>query len=204
MITVLIGSKFAGKDTLAEGMNLSSKWYRLSFADAVRAELLVAMNSFNRTLGGSLGSYLTDPSMKEQPLPGLGLTGRQMMQNWGTFRRCQRENYWVEQMMTVLKAKLDEDPALKFVVTDCRFENELDAIKRFGKEIVPVPVITVKVERPGFRGDGHVSEAMANDPDLKVDYTVTNEGTVNDLREKGRGISDLLMSEYLSVSTLSK
>ena len=99
MIVILTGHKFAGKDTFARGMQTSSSWKRLAFADAVRAELLAALSSFDKILGGTLRGYLQDPELKETVIPGIGVTGRTLMQNWGTSRRLQDPDYWVNKKM---------------------------------------------------------------------------------------------------------
>lgn len=65
------------------------------------------------------------------------------------------------------------------VFSDCRFRNELDAVKAAGG-------ITIRVRRPGCGGavgvQGHASEAEQDSiPDAAFDLVITNDGTLGDL-----------------------
>lgn len=65
------------------------------------------------------------------------------------------------------------------VVTDVRFPNEAEAIRRAGGEVW-------EIFRPGGPGDDHVSERRL--PHTLVDRVITNDGALDDLRERVREI----------------
>ena len=77
---------------------------------------------------------------------------RQILQWWGTqYRRAQHPGYWARILATRV-ALLQQAGDRRFVITDCRFDNEADTILRMGGCIW-------QVTRPG------------------VDATTTPEGT---------------------------
>lgn len=65
------------------------------------------------------------------------------------------------------------------VISDCRFRNEFDAIKK-------VSGMMVRIKRPGYHGSvgiaGHASEEEQKTlPDNIFDWIVTNDGTIGDM-----------------------
>jgi len=196
MIAVLMGSKHAGKDTFASGMTRKYNWKTYAFADAVRAEILVTLQSLNKVMNNTLIHYLQVPDMKESPIPGIGISGRALMQNWGSYRRLQNPNHWVAQVLTLMKKSFDNDPTTKVIVTDCRYENELEALKKFAATYNSIPISVIRISRDGYDGDSHESEDFAKSSKIVPDYEITNEGTVLDLVEKGEGLSSLLVAEH--------
>ena len=66
-----------------------------------------------------------------------------------------------------------------FIITDTRFENELEAVKKRGG-------ITIRVNRPGLTKSNHLSETSLDSAEF--DYEIDNNGTISDLIGKIRNI----------------
>ena len=67
-----------------------------------------------------------------------------------------------------------------WIITDVRFPNELEAIEKRGG-------LTIRVERSRYsNGDFHASETALDNAEF--DYTINNNGTIEQLIEKVREI----------------
>ena len=80
---------------------------------------------------------------------------------------------WVDTAMAAVRQSMDR--GVSVVISDCRFDNEAQAIKNAGG-------IVARIDRPSLNGrpvDGHASEQGVAD-DL-VDAVITNDGTLADL-----------------------
>lgn len=110
------------------------------------------------------------------------MTYRQLLQELGTdaMRDNLHTDVWVNALFADYRPhKLSEYNPSKWVITDVRFKNELQAIKdRRG--------ITIRVVRPDIKQDNHPSETDIDDAEF--DYTIINDGSINDLVVKIRRI----------------
>ena len=77
------------------------------------------------------------PEDKEKVIPHLGVTWREMMIAFGQAGRQLHPDLWVRMLERRLKAE-----NVDFVVSDLRFPNEYDLMRRFGARIV-------RIENPG-------------------------------------------------------
>jgi hypothetical protein len=140
----------AGKDTAAAAIkraaNVSGVAQRFSFADPMRA-MLAAL--------GVSHEHMTDRALKEQPVPGLGRSYRQLAQTLGTEwgRVCHGEDFWVK----ALAARIDRSPCDLALIPDVRFPNEAAWLKSIGG-------VLIRVNRPGVipvhphESERHVTE----------------------------------------------
>lgn len=104
------------------------------------------------------------------------LTPRRALQIAGTeIGRACYQNTWVDLCMRRVQQLISEGCPL-VVTTDCRFENEADAILARGGEVI-------RVERPGTVQATHASEAGC-----KYSLHINNDGTLSDLRVQVAGI----------------
>lgn len=156
----LTGRMHAGKDYVFEQLRArdSRRVVRFSFADMLRHEI-------EEALGVSIPALWQKPYSEEI---------RALLQWWGTdFRRGQDEDYWSNQGRT----KIDEllQVADIVVVTDARFENEVEVVRSFADSIV------VRVEasdqeryqRGGYAEDGlSITEWL----DLPMHYHMSEIG----------------------------
>lgn len=199
-ITGLIGS---GKDTIADYLTTFHGFRRLSFAGSLK-DAVSSIFGWDREL--LEGTTKASREWREQVDPWwaekLGmpnLTPRWVLQYWGT-EVC-RENFhsdiWVASLENKLRQTKDN-----VVITDCRFPNELNAIKNAGG-------LTIRVERgskpswyehaeefqKGERSFGwalsrqsleragiHASEYSS--VGLEYDHVIENNSTIDDLHKK--------------------
>jgi hypothetical protein len=176
IIIALTGLAGAGKDTVADTLVTHAGFSKLAFADALRTEVAQAFK-----LGDRYG-LLSDRGTKERPHPLLAMTHcadlafveqiaaiedawlnreflerpyspRQILQWWGTeYRRAQQPNYWSTKVAMQIAAGIANGQT-RWVVTDCRFDNEAKAIRSLGGQIWQVMRNGLQdVER------GHVSQ----------------------------------------------
>ncbi len=154
----LAGHKGSGKSAVARIL-MEHDYTRLKFAGPLKA-MLRCLGLTDRHIEGDL---------KEKPCDILGgKTPRVAMQTLGTEwgRQTISQNLWVE----AWKAKAGTYD--KIVADDCRFENEVRAIREVGGTVW-------WVERPGYRsGDEHESEQFNR---AWADRTIQNDGTLKGL-----------------------
>jgi hypothetical protein len=149
------GKKRAGKNTTFALARIlldedeTGKVMRFGFADALK-EMAVQQFDWN--------------GAKDE-------TGRKLLQNLGVAMRSVDENYWVRKVMDRLPY-LNDDTQVVFI-TDCRFVNEADAIRKQAGGVV------WRVNRPSMPfTDTHVSETALDD--YEFDYVI-NADTLDDL-----------------------
>jgi hypothetical protein len=205
-VTGLIGS---GKDTIADYLVTYHGFRRISFAASLK-DAVAAVFSWDREMleGTTKSSRKWREEVDEWWAERLNmpqLTPRWVLQYWGTevFREHFHQDIWVASVENKLRQATDD-----IVITDCRFRNEVNAIKNAGG-------ITCRV----FRGDDPVWYQAAIDfnrgPNgnsgwalgkrvldkhnvhaseyssvgLKYDHMIDNNGTITDLHEQ---VSQLL------------
>jgi len=144
--------------------------------------------------------------------PEWGMTYREFLQRLGTeaMREGLHTNVWVNALFADYKAKwvstgnaIEEDEVslekeyLNWIITDMRFENELEAVKEKGG-------ITIRVVRPhGYTNphtgeykemplNYHPSETALDE--ATFDYEIINDGEIVDLIEK---VKEILIKEQI-------
>lgn len=106
--------------------------------------------------------------------------GRKLLQALGEAARQHKKDFWVS------KARARILPDQRIVWTDVRYQNEVDFIRADRKGIV------IRVVRPGQDPLQHSSES--GQATLKnIDFTVTNDGTIDELHNK---IAAILLQKY--------
>ena len=139
----IAGRKGSGKSTLAQWASEGYLHDVDSFAETIRMML--------RSLGVS-EYHLTDQQGKEEVIPWLGKSGRELMLSLGTAwgRDMVMENIWVNALIRRYTSRAL--PAT--IVDDVRFANEAHALRSEGG-------IIVEISRPGFEpGDGSSQEGV--------------------------------------------
>lgn len=156
------GRKRSGKDTAAQAGQ--GVWEPMSFAEPMRAmirALLVYQGVDEETIHRMMYGDL-----KEAPSIYLnGRSYREAMQTLGTEwgRDLMGEDLWANILVNAAKAS----DAETVVVTDVRFQNEVDILRANGGSIF-------RVERPGLaKYDTHRSEAGIDE--LLVDEVLIND-----------------------------
>jgi hypothetical protein len=203
-ITGLIGS---GKDTAADYLCTFHGFKRMSFASALKDAVATIFNWDRELLEGSTKS---SREWREEVdtwwatrLDIPHLTPRWVLQQWGTdvARKNFHNDIWVASVENRLRGIKDD-----IVITDCRFANEVTAIKNAGG-------ITLRTHR-GSQPEWHDLAVLANSPTnmngdyhrrrlekefnvhaseyssvgLNYDYHIDNNGTIDHLHKQMESI----------------
>ena len=111
-------------------------------------------------------------------------TPRQIMQQVGT--DCMRDHFSKDIWIKSLMAKYDKSLNSMVVISDCRFQNEVDAVINKGGRIIKI----VREPDPntihGQKRDNHQSETGIHKikvPEDSYDY-IANNGSIDELRDK--------------------
>lgn len=160
----LSGYARSGKDTAAKALT-DIGWTRKAFADALKLDAGLALRG-SLIAGGfnppqeTLVPWFTDPSLKE--------TFRPFMVEYGRAMRALRPDYWIARL------SLEIEPDVCYVITDVRYANEAEWIRRHGGKVV-------EIVRPGTGpANDEEKNSMAA---FKPDAHVYNNKTVEKLRE---------------------
>lgn len=202
-ITGFIGS---GKDTIADYLCTFHGFKRLSFAgslkDAVSSvfgwdrELLEGVTTTSRAWRENRDDWWSERL-------GMEVTPRRILQQWGTevCRNGFHQDIWVASIENKLRTTTDN-----IVITDCRFSNEVKAIKNVGG-------ITMRVsrgEKPAWydlavdlnKGPTHIGWAIAKEKlqrlgvhaseyssvGLDYDHHIQNDASIDELYNTVNGL----------------
>jgi hypothetical protein len=206
-VTGLIGS---GKDTVADYLTTFHGFKRVSFASSLK-DAVSSVFGWDREM--LEGSTKTSREWREQKdvwwseRLGMEITPRWVLQYWGTdvLRNHFHTDIWVASVENKLRQAKDN-----IVITDCRFANEVNAIKGAGG-------ITMRVNRgeqpewydsavsynKGEVGNMTWSISKAKLDKLKVhaseyssvglpyDHYIDNNGTIDELHQRIKSIVNL-------------
>jgi dephospho-CoA kinase len=138
MILGICGFQSSGKDTVADYLINNYGFKKLSFAGALK-DIVAIMFSWSREKLEGLTKE--DREWREEidiwwekSLDIPNLTPRYVLQHFGTdlFRNHWHKDIWVK----ILEKKLSDYENI--VVTDCRFENEINILKKYGGKILHI------------------------------------------------------------------
>ena len=186
LIVGLTGPKGSGKDTVADLIvaNYQAQWktvHRLAFADPIK-KVIQHIFDLDPTNNDQYDQFKrTEISYH---LPGYmahAVPGRHVVREIGMLMRGYDEkqfNKYIEDQFA--SAQFTSNHV--FVITDLRFDNEYTMLRRWGAKIV-------KVDRPGYHYDGHITERGFQDE--LVDFTIHNKGSLNDLTNS---VQDLIIA----------
>lgn len=206
-VTGFIGS---GKDTVADYLCTFHGFKRVSFAASLK-DAVSSVFGWDREL--LEGSTKTSREWREQKdvwwseRLGMDITPRWVLQYWGTevCRNHFHQDIWVASVENKLRQSKDN-----IVITDCRFSNEVNALKNVGG-------ITMRVSRgeqpewydaavsfnKGEWGNmswslskaqldiNHVHASEYSSVGLNYDYYIDNNGTIDDLHQQIKSIVNL-------------
>lgn len=210
MIIGITGLISSGKDTIADYLTTFHGFRRLSFASSLKDAVANVFDWDREMLEGTTKlsrewREKVDPWWSER----LGiphLTPRWVLQYWGTevCRTGFHDDIWVASLEHKLYKTKDN-----VVITDCRFLNELNAIKKAGG----ISVRVVRGPNPKWynaaealnKGPNHIGWALAREElkkynvhaseyssvGLDYDYIINNDGTIDDLHNKVKSIINL-------------
>jgi hypothetical protein len=140
MLIGICGFKGSGKDTIANYLVRNKAFMKLSFASATK-DVLHCIFGWNRQLleGDTQKSREFRETVDEWWSNRLGipnLTPRKMMQMIGTeiFRNHFHDEIWI----SIVEKQIIDNLNEYIVISDCRFPNEIEMIKRHGGILIHV------------------------------------------------------------------
>lgn len=166
------GKAYSGKDFTADAIKQlfpDFKIYKIAYADAVRNMLksIVDVDAIYKL------------NKKEEPIEGLGVSLRELMQSLGTDwgRHILGDNFWVN----ILNKRINDNSFLTeadvIVISDCRFQNEIEyIINRAG---IVLNVITDSQEYKKSKFYEHESEMISIVGDIDPRIEIFNDFTSN-------------------------
>jgi hypothetical protein len=171
----ITGKKFCGKDTLGNFFVENKGYQKIAYADALKDAVKAIFDFDDEQLNGSKKEVVDEFWNK---------TPRQVLQFVGTdlFRNHTHEimpnigkDIWCQVVKRKILNKLNENPNAKFVVTDARFQNEVDVVKQLGGTVI-------KLYRNTGCIDNHESESLIDS--LYCDYQYENNSSKEDLYQQ--------------------
>lgn len=178
MLIAFSGYKTSGKDTAARVLVDEYGFTKVAFADPIREALLilnpwVAYAAEYGTI--PLAELIQDAGWDwaKNNIPEV----RRLMQTFGSEvgRSLLGENVWVDLLLSRYPDLFHAET--RYVITDCRFENECEFVQGVGGTIL-------WINRPGLVSDGHASESDV--PLRYAEAVLHNDETVEELEEDVR------------------
>jgi hypothetical protein len=167
MLIGLAGKASSGKDTVADYFVKNYGFKKISLAEPLKrivkdVFVLDDFTVYNRVA-------------REQPLSQWNnWSVRKLLQFIGTelFRKNIDENVWVKSLLFRVQNDLNNN----YVVPDCRFPNEIEYLKNNFEDF-----LSIKTIRQGCNGQVGLSNHESEAYDLITDYTINNDGTLEEL-----------------------
>lgn len=184
MIIGLCGAQGSGKDTVANILVTKYGFVRLSFADALKDVVAILFSWPRHMLEGDTAESRTwreAPDAEWSLKTGIhGFSPRKALQYIGT--DLIRERVYIDIWTGIVEKRiamiLAANPKAKIVVSDCRFTNEVAAVKKFpGARLVRI----VRPDCEPLSSHSHLSETV--DLSESVDITLVNNSTIEALEE---------------------
>lgn len=168
IVVAFTGHKFHGKDTAARVLTKHYDFEQIAFADGLRKTVATALRVNP--------SYFLDPEKKEEIDPRTGKARRYWLQYIGTEGfRALWDDIWVWWATEEIKSCGHD----RIVITDMRFPNEIEALKREFKNLLTIRIVNPRITASG---DTHASEIHI--ADLPVDLEIANDTTITALHAK--------------------
>jgi hypothetical protein len=171
------GAAGSGKDTAASVLIDQLGYEKISFASAIK-DLVTIIFGWDRNMleGATKESRAWREESDEWWSRRLGrdTTPRSVLQQWGT--ELGRETFHKDIWIAAVERKIAQNPDKKYVLTDCRFINEAEMIKRSGGKII-------NITRKGVELTGsHASEVGL--PSHIFDMVIVNDGSLEEFNSK--------------------
>lgn len=180
MTLIAIGSKMrVGKDTAGAALVRDCGYHRLSFAEPLRKLLMLTdpmvypANAAVNLAPNNRVTHLVKGTDGWESAKSRWPEIRRLLQNLGVgCREVFGEDCWVN--LALAEAAKHKD----VVITDLRFTNEAEAVKKAGGFLV-------RIDRPGQMPGGHISENDLDDwPEKDWDAVLKNDGSVIELEQQ--------------------
>lgn len=177
-LIALCGEKGAGKDTVA-GV-VFPDYLRFAFADRLKEEILGCWGDLLLPDGRCLVEAVNESGWEElKRNPVTRFCIRKALQDFGTLRRNENENYWVDALLRKLPL------GTPVIVTDARLPNEILAVRERSGLLIRV---SRSVDEILDGTEKHVTEQAWKT--FTPDFVIHNNGSLEDL---ARSVDELRM-----------
>lgn len=189
MIIAVIGKKRSGKDTFADYLVNNYGFKKYGFGNPVK-EICKLMFDFSQEQ--------IDTDLKEEKDIRWNITPRETFQIIGTeFGRnfinqklpnlnCYNEQFWIRKFELWYYKQIKLNPNIKIVISDVRFLNEFECLKKLN-------AVFVKISRNTGLLDNHISENDLNNiSSHNIDITIDNNLSLQDFYGKIQAMEELL------------
>ncbi len=185
----ITGRKRHGKDTLGDYLVKNHGYTKIGFADALKEACRHIFGFNDEQLYGDL-KEVDDEFWKTSPRKVLQYVGTDLFRDQiANIMPDVKSDIWIK----VVENKILQNPDKRYVITDVRFENELEFLKKHN-------ALTIKVQRDTLTNvDSHVSESYIDQ--LETKYKILNNGTLEELYQKlDNVINFTIHNKYTKVS----
>lgn len=166
------GRKGSGKDTCAAALVAKMGFQRFAFADCMKDYCKDLFDLNDDQLHGA---------SKDEPDDRYGHTPRRLLQMFGAdfIRDMVSKDFWIAKFRKYMLERLDDDAPV--VVSDVRFQNEVDIIRELGGRVY-------LINRTGLEStDSHKSEDAES---LRgITAVINNSWTVEELQRAALALS---------------
>lgn len=167
----IIGEMRSGKDTVAkiikELTKHENKTINFAFSEGIHVVLNMLM-----------------PEVYEEGKP------RKELQEVGQFMRQIKPDVWIDYLFNTLGYEWANKRGYNMILTDVRQPNEVARLREQGYTILRVQApVDVRVKRILEQGDAFEPSSLTHDTEksvafLSADYQITNDGSLEDLKDK--------------------
>lgn len=188
-VIAICGFQGAGKDTLADQLIKNHGYIKLSFAGTLKDIVSIIFGWDRNMLEGATKESRAKREIVDEwwasRLNMPNLTPRWVLQHFGT--ELFRENFHQDIWIACIEKKISQYP--KVVITDCRFPNEIETLKKLGAKLVHI----YRNELPPWFNDyknGRCEPPVDLHPSEwswiknEFDYVINNNDTIDNLLKK--------------------
>lgn len=194
MIISLSGLIGSGKDTIADYLVSKHGFRRESWAGTLKDAVSVVFGWDRVMLEGKTNesrAWRETPDSWWSNRLGMTISPRTVLQEWGTevCRQGYHDDIWVASLENKLRTTNDN-----IVISDTRFENELNAIKNIGGTTLrvlrgPTPEWVVEYLETGrtlefAKKYKNIHASEYSSVGLKYDHVIRNDGSIMDLHSQ--------------------
>lgn len=173
MIIGITGRKRSGKDTIGDYLVKNHGFIRIGFADTLKDICRIIFGFSDEQLYGDLKEEV-DPYWNHSPREILQKVGTDLFRNHGPkVLKNLDKNIWIRSVQRKIE-NLQKEGHKNFVITDVRFDNELEFIKE-------VNGVSIKVVRDLENNEFSNHESEISIDKFETDHKIINNSTLENL-----------------------
>jgi hypothetical protein len=176
-IVGVTGRKFNGKDTVGKILSDRYGYIRVAFADSLKEACRSIFHFTDEQLYGK-DKEVIDEYWKIAPRHIFQFVGTELFREQiSRLMPWVEKNIWIKSVEKQIQDIKDKNKDARIVVTDVRFQNEVDAVRKLGG-------IVIRVKRPSLKDDTDTHSSELEIDELDVDIDIINDSSVDDLRDR--------------------